>query len=135
MLPNVSTFVGFYRTVDNIKYGDPVFDPLYSTYPSEDNIAHAKLCARSFRVFYLLSFFSTSSFRGKEPWSFQDHSLVCSIHGRARFAMEGKSVLPMHRGPFVDMGEVCLKWADNLWYVGSASNQWFLALFGPVAEY
>ena len=49
--------------------------------------------------------------------------------------MEGKSVLPMHRGPFVDMGEVCLKWADNLWYVGSASHTWFLATYGPVVEY
>lgn len=49
--------------------------------------------------------------------------------------MEGKSVLPMHRGPFVDMGEVCLKWADNLWYVGSASHKWFLATYGPILEY
>ena len=40
----------------------------------------------------------------------------------------------MHRGPFVDMGEVCLKWADNLWYVGSASHNWFLATYGPVVS-
>ena len=41
----------------------------------------------------------------------------------------------MPRGPFLDMGEVCLKWADNLWYVGSASHKWFLATYGPIAEY
>ena len=66
---------------------------------------------------------------------FLRNSLVCSIHGRARLAMEGKSVLPMHRGPFVDMGEVCLKWADNLWYVGSASHKLCLATYGPIVEY
>ena len=49
--------------------------------------------------------------------------------------LEDPYVLPMHRGPFVDMGEVCLKWADNLWYVGSASHKLCLATYGPIVEY
>ena len=109
MLPNVSIYAGFYHTIYNNKYGDPVFDLLYSTYPSEDNIAHAS-CVRGLFEFFTSCLLSPPHhFEKKNGGAFKTILLFvlfmaeqdlpwrekCPTHAKRHFCRHGGSMSQM----------------------------------------
>ncbi len=85
-----------------------------STYPSEDNSHQVVVNRGVFELFTSCHISPSHHFEEKKGGVFRQSALFHSIHGRASLAMEGKSVLPMHRGHFVYKEEVCIKRANNL---------------------
>ena len=90
--PNASTYAEFCRIVESFPL-TPVKTALIN-----------KLYSRSFRVFYLRLFFSTSSLEEMKVELFHHSFYLFDSWQREILAMEGKSVLPMPIGPFLDNG-------------------------------
>ncbi len=66
VLLKVSTYTGFYPTVDNFKLRDPVFDLFHSTKPSEDNLTRISCTQGLFEFLPCVSFLHLIILRKKQ---------------------------------------------------------------------